>query len=245
MRSAARSNRSTAALASMPWHCRCRNSSASRCRLVGKTILVTSQSGESAEILRWFAETGVRARYLRPDARRRVHPCPHRAFTGRCRRNRKCLCGDAQPDCQFCPASRYAQCARRGSGRRRSLSCNSRQQAECRCCSRRIVGRIGCRNLRSPHAGCRGSDRARPHRTSRIPCFSLEGGQLRHGPMEMLGPKVGVVLFRAKDATSELVAPMAVSRSNGSGIAGCGVRCIRGSAARRHATIDVRCGARA
>ncbi|KXF75341.1 aminotransferase [Paramesorhizobium deserti] len=44
---------------------------------------------------------------------------------------------------------------------------------------------------------------------SRLPCYSLEGGQLRHGPMEMLGPKVGIVLFRAKEATSELVARMA------------------------------------
>ena len=48
---------------------------------------------------------------------------------------------------------------------------------------------------------------------SRVPCFSLEGGQLRHGPMEMLGQNVGVVLFRAADATSELVARMAVSAS--------------------------------
>jgi len=34
---------------------------------------------------------------------------------------------------------------------------------------------------------------------------------LRHGPMEMLGPDIGVVLFRAADTTSELVARMAVS----------------------------------
>jgi fructoselysine-6-P-deglycase FrlB-like protein len=46
---------------------------------------------------------------------------------------------------------------------------------------------------------------------SRLPCLSLEGGQLRHGPMEMLGPSVGVVLFRAADATAGLVAAMAVS----------------------------------
>ena len=46
---------------------------------------------------------------------------------------------------------------------------------------------------------------------SRIPCFSLEGGQLRHGPMEMLGPDVGVVLFRAEDATASLVTAMANS----------------------------------
>ena len=46
---------------------------------------------------------------------------------------------------------------------------------------------------------------------SRLPCFSLEGGQLRHGPMEMLGENVGVVLFRANDETSALVAGMATS----------------------------------
>lgn len=46
---------------------------------------------------------------------------------------------------------------------------------------------------------------------SRLPCFSLEGGQLRHGPMEMLGPKVGVILFRGNDPTGALVTAMATS----------------------------------
>ncbi|MFK0166742.1 SIS domain-containing protein [Rhizobium sp. NPDC090279] len=46
---------------------------------------------------------------------------------------------------------------------------------------------------------------------SRRPCFSLEGGQLRHGPMEMLGPSIGVVLFRGDDATADLVTAMAIS----------------------------------
>ncbi|MBA1343732.1 SIS domain-containing protein [Rhizobium sp. WYCCWR 11146] len=46
---------------------------------------------------------------------------------------------------------------------------------------------------------------------SRRPCFSLEGGQLRHGPMEMLGPEIGVVLFRGLDQTAGLVTAMAVS----------------------------------
>ncbi len=46
---------------------------------------------------------------------------------------------------------------------------------------------------------------------SRLPCFSLEGGQLRHGPMEMLGPKVGVILFRGNDPTGPLVTAMAAS----------------------------------
>ncbi|TAV75187.1 SIS domain-containing protein [Rhizobium leguminosarum] len=46
---------------------------------------------------------------------------------------------------------------------------------------------------------------------SRRPCFSLEGGQLRHGPMEMLGSEIGVVLFRGMDETADLVTAMAVS----------------------------------
>ncbi|WP_431322814.1 SIS domain-containing protein [Rhizobium sp. YTU87027] len=46
---------------------------------------------------------------------------------------------------------------------------------------------------------------------SRRPCFSLEGGQLRHGPMEMLSPSIGVVLFRGADSTAGLVTAMAVS----------------------------------
>lgn len=46
---------------------------------------------------------------------------------------------------------------------------------------------------------------------SRIPAFALEGGQLRHGPMEMLGPDVGVILFRAQETGAALVAGMAQS----------------------------------
>lgn len=46
---------------------------------------------------------------------------------------------------------------------------------------------------------------------SRRPCFALEGGQLRHGPMEMLSAQVGVVLFRGNDHTGDLVAAMAGS----------------------------------
>ncbi|WP_249138962.1 aminotransferase [Actibacterium sp. MT2.3-13A] len=46
---------------------------------------------------------------------------------------------------------------------------------------------------------------------SRLPCFSLEGGQLRHGPMEMLGPDVGVAMFRGNDPTAELVGRLAAA----------------------------------
>ena len=46
---------------------------------------------------------------------------------------------------------------------------------------------------------------------SRLPCFSLEGGQLRHGPMEMLGSRIGVILFRGNDPTGPVVTAMATS----------------------------------
>lgn len=44
---------------------------------------------------------------------------------------------------------------------------------------------------------------------SRLPAYALEGGQLRHGPMEMLGPKVGVLGFRAAEPAAGLAAGLA------------------------------------
>ncbi len=44
---------------------------------------------------------------------------------------------------------------------------------------------------------------------ARLPCYALEGGQFRHGPIEMLGPNVGVVLFRCDEPTADLVAALA------------------------------------
>ena len=46
---------------------------------------------------------------------------------------------------------------------------------------------------------------------ARLPVVPLEGGQLRHGPMEALGPGVGVILFRSADETSDLVSGLARS----------------------------------
>lgn len=39
----------------------------------------------------------------------------------------------------------------------------------------------------------------------RLPAQALEGGQFRHGPLEILGPKVGVVLLKADAPTAGLV----------------------------------------
>jgi fructoselysine-6-P-deglycase FrlB-like protein len=43
----------------------------------------------------------------------------------------------------------------------------------------------------------------------RMPAYALEGGQLRHGPMEILGPEVGVVLFCAEEPAAALNRSMA------------------------------------
>lgn len=44
---------------------------------------------------------------------------------------------------------------------------------------------------------------------SRVPSFALEGGQFRHGPMEMLGPGIGAVFFRGADPTADRVGRLA------------------------------------
>jgi fructoselysine-6-P-deglycase FrlB-like protein len=46
---------------------------------------------------------------------------------------------------------------------------------------------------------------------ARIPAFSLEGGQFRHGPLEALSPAVGVVLLRADNEWSQSVRRLAES----------------------------------
>lgn len=46
---------------------------------------------------------------------------------------------------------------------------------------------------------------------SQQPAFALEGGQLRHGPMEIMGPDLGVVLFASDEPDAGLVCGMAQS----------------------------------
>ena len=43
----------------------------------------------------------------------------------------------------------------------------------------------------------------------RMPAYALEGGQFRHGPLEILGPKIGVVIFRGDEAAASLGDDMA------------------------------------
>jgi fructoselysine-6-P-deglycase FrlB-like protein len=46
---------------------------------------------------------------------------------------------------------------------------------------------------------------------SRTPAFALEGGQFRHGPLEMLGSRIGVALVRSDETGAALVAGAARS----------------------------------
>lgn len=46
---------------------------------------------------------------------------------------------------------------------------------------------------------------------ARRPGLALEGGQLRHGPMEMLSPQVGVILLRAQGPSAELAPALAAA----------------------------------
>jgi len=52
---------------------------------------------------------------------------------------------------------------------------------------------------------------------SRVPAAAIEGGQFRHGPPEMLGPRVGVVLVRGDEAAISTIAATAqLARQAGS-----------------------------
>ncbi|MEX6505356.1 SIS domain-containing protein [Jiella sp. M17.18] len=46
---------------------------------------------------------------------------------------------------------------------------------------------------------------------AREPAYALEGGQLRHGPMEMLGPRIGVLHFCADEPSEPLVKSLAAA----------------------------------
>ncbi|WP_217572566.1 SIS domain-containing protein [Mesorhizobium sp. GbtcB19] len=178
--------------------------------LAGKTVIVTSQSGESAEVLRWFAETGDRAETfgLTLEAG---------SFLGR---TVPCLVGAGGTELAFAAtrsltvtfALHLAILAALGEDSTAALAALKAPEtveidaalaalgkaATVVTSGRRLQGLAEALGLGLTEL-------------SRLPCFSLEGGQLRHGPMEMLGPKIGVVLFRGDDPTAELVTAMAVS----------------------------------
>jgi fructoselysine-6-P-deglycase FrlB-like protein len=178
--------------------------------LEGRTVIVTSQSGESAEVLRWFGGAGDRAETfgLTLEAG---------SFLGR---TVPCLVGAGGTELAFAAtrsltvtfALHLAILAALGDDPAGALAVLKAPQTvdiDAALAALSTVATIvtSGRKLQGvAEALALGFTEL-----SRLPCFSLEGGQLRHGPMEMLGPSIGVVLFRGNDPTAELVTAMAVS----------------------------------
>jgi len=178
--------------------------------LSGRAILVTSQSGESAEVLRWFDEAGV----------------PENTFgltldgNSTLAKTVPCLVGVGGEEKAFAAtrsltisfALHLAVLAELGADPTQALEIlknPSNVSVDAAAASLANVTAIVTSGRRAQ--GVAEAIALGLTELSRVPCFSLEGGQLRHGPMEMLGQNVGVVLFRVADSTSELVARMAVS----------------------------------
>ncbi|MBD9373673.1 SIS domain-containing protein [Rhizobium sp. ARZ01] len=179
-------------------------------RLAGRTILITSQSGESAEVLRWFGETGGTPETfgLTLEAG---------SFLAK---QAPCLVGAGGTELAFAAtrsltisfALHLAVLAALGDDPTAALAALADTQepdvaaAVAALASVSAVVTSGRRLQGAAEALALGFTEL-----SRRPCFSLEGGQLRHGPMEMLGRDVGVVLFRGEDPTADLVTAMAAS----------------------------------
>jgi fructoselysine-6-P-deglycase FrlB-like protein len=179
--------------------------------LEGRTVLITSQSGESAEVLRWFAETsgGTKDTFglTLEGGSSLAKAAP-------------CLVGAGGTELAFAAtrsltvsfALHLAILAALGEDTSASLVALNAPEAndieEALSAFEEVVTVVTSgRQLQ----GLAEALALGLTELSRRPCFSLEGGQLRHGPMEMLGPEIGVVLFRGRDHTASLVTAMAVS----------------------------------
>ncbi|MEZ2329354.1 SIS domain-containing protein [Mesorhizobium sp. RCC_202] len=178
--------------------------------LAGKTVIVTSQSGESAEVVRWFSEADQHADTfgLTLEAG---------SFLGR---TVPCLVGAGGTELAFAAtrsltvtfALHLAILAALGEDPAAALSVLEAREAAAIDAALAALDKVqtvvtsGRRLQGVAEALALGLTEL-----SRLPCYSLEGGQLRHGPMEMLSPKIGIVLFRGDDPTADLVTAMAVS----------------------------------
>ncbi|MBT1154991.1 SIS domain-containing protein [Aminobacter anthyllidis] len=178
--------------------------------LDGRTVIMTSQSGESAEVVRWFTETGGNAETfgLTLEAG---------SFLAR---TAPSLVGVGGTELAFAAtrsltvtlALHLAILA--ALGEHPSGALVALQAPESIDIRPALSALENVRSVVTSGRRLQGVAEALAlglTELSRRPCFSLEGGQLRHGPMEMLGPDIGVVLFRGKDPTATLVTAMAIS----------------------------------
>ncbi|UVK42075.1 SIS domain-containing protein [Mesorhizobium sp. AR07] len=178
--------------------------------LTDRTVLVTSQSGESAEVVRWFSEAGSTSDVFGLT----LEGASFLAGTV------PCLVGAGGTELAFAAtrsltvtfALHLAILAALGEDASPALGALDQPQDND---IRQALGALGkVTTIVTSGRRLQGLAEALAlglTELSRLPCFSLEGGQLRHGPMEMLGPHIGVILFRGNDSTSELVTAMAIS----------------------------------
>lgn len=178
--------------------------------LDGGTVFITSQSGESAEVLRWFDETGGTAETF-------GFTLENGSFLAR---TAPCLVGHGGTEQAFAAtrsltvsfALHLAILAALGEDA--SSAVNALENPQEPAIGEAFAMLSGVRSVVTSGRRLQGLAEAIAlgfTELSRVPCFSLEGGQLRHGPMEMLSPEVGVVLFRGNDETADLVTAMAIS----------------------------------
>jgi fructoselysine-6-P-deglycase FrlB-like protein len=178
--------------------------------LNGRTVLVTSQSGESAEVVRWFAEAGGL-----PDTFGLT--LEEESFLGR---TVPCLVGAGGTELAFAAtrsltisfALHLAVLAALGDDPAAALA--ALHNPEERDIGEALSALADVATVVTSGRRLQGLAEALAlglTELSRRPCFSLEGGQLRHGPMEMLAPETGVILFRGADPTAPLVTAMATS----------------------------------
>jgi fructoselysine-6-P-deglycase FrlB-like protein len=178
--------------------------------LAGRTVLVTSQSGESAEVIRWFDTAG------RPE---HVFGLTLEGGSSLARLAPS-LVGHGGTEHAFAAtrsltvtiALHLAVLAAFGVDASPALAVlASPQEPEI---ASALAALASVRGVVTSGRRLQGVAEALAlglTELSRCPCFSLEGGQLRHGPMEMLGPDLGVILFRGDDPTAGLVTGMAQS----------------------------------
>lgn len=178
-------------------------------RTAGRTVLVTSQSGESAEVVRWFAEGGG-------DGDVFGLTLEGGSFLAR-----------------TVPALVGAGGSEKAFAATRSLTISLAQHLAILA----ALGLDDGEALAALEAGDVGTDIAPAlaaldgaaavvtsgrllrglaeaiglgfAELARLPAFSLEGGQLRHGPMEMLSPDVAVLHLRGDDTTAGLIGMLA------------------------------------
>lgn len=178
--------------------------------LKGKTVLITSQSGESAEVVRWFDTA---------DKPADVFGLTLEAGSALAKRA-PCLVGHGGTEHAFAAtrsltvtlALHLAVLAALGVDPAPALAVLADPQEPDVAPALSVLTNV--RGVVTSGRRLQGVAEALAlglTELSRCPCFSLEGGQLRHGPMEMLGPDLGVILFRGDDPTTDLITAMAQS----------------------------------